>query len=224
MGEHDQQLSSDERCRLASLRETGQSTREIAAAMDRPPSTISRELKRNSGAQIGYKPSYAHEQTRARRWTGSRLERDEEMRTVVLDCLSRGWSPEQTVGRLARQAGQPVISHESIYRFIYAQIRRTNDGGWRRYLPRAKFKRGWRGKKGGSPALFIRDRIAIDQRPKTARHRRSPGHWEADLMLFATYGQAILAAHERQSRILLLAKQPSKAAQPTVDQLHRWLE
>ena len=43
-------------------------------------------------------------------------------------------------------------------------------------------------------------------------------------MLFATYGQAILAAHERQSRLLLLAKQPSKAAQPTADQLRRWLE
>ena len=38
-------------------------------------------------------------------------------------------------------------------------------------------------------------------------------------MLFAAYGQAILVAHERKSRILLLAKQPSKAAQPTVHQL-----
>ncbi len=224
----------EERCQIAQLRAAGQSIRQIAAAVDRPPSTISRELKRNSGAQIGYKPAYAQQQARARRWTGSRLERDAELRTLVLDCLARGWSPEQVAGRLARQRAEPGISHagishagishESIYRFIYAQIRRTNDGSWRRYLPRAKFKRGRRGRKGGSPASFIQHRVSIAQRPDSAQHRRSPGHWEADLMLFASYGQAILVAHERKSRILLLAKQPSKAAQPTAQQLLAWLQ
>src|SRR5439155_22944337 len=224
MGEHYEHLSLEERCQIAQLRADGQSIRQIAAALDRPPSTLSRELKRNSGAQLGYKPGYAEEQARARRWTGSRLERDDALRTLVLDGLARGWSPEQVAGRLARQGAQPALSHESIYRFIYAQIRRTNDGRWRHYLPRAKFKRGRRGRKGGSPASFIQHRVAIAQRPKSAQHRRSPGHWEADLMLFAAYGQAILVAHERKSRILLLAKQPSKAAQPTVHQLLAWLQ
>src|SRR5260370_26866547 len=224
MGEHYDQLSLEERCRIAQLRGDGQSIRQIAAAVDRPPSTISRELRRNSGAQLGYKPSYAQEQARARRWTGSRLERDAELRALVLDCLRRGWSPEQVAGRLARQHAEPIISHESIYRFIYAQIRRTNDGSWRRYLPKAKFKRGWRGRTGGSPASFIQDRVSIAERPTAAGQRKSPGHWEADLMLFATYGQAILVAHERQSRLTLFAKQPSKAALPTAEQLRAWLE
>jgi IS30 family transposase len=229
MGEHYDHLSLEERCQIAQLRGDGQSIRQIAAALDRPPSTISRELKRNSGAQLSYKPGYAQEQARARRWTGARLERDDALRILVLDCLARGWSPEQVAGRLARQRAEPVISHESIYRFIYAQIRRTNDGSWRHYLPRAKFKRGRRGRKGGSPASFIQHRVSIDQRPKSAQHRGSPGHWEADLMLFAAYGQAILGqailvAHERKSRILLLAKQPSKAAQPTAQQLLAWLQ
>jgi IS30 family transposase len=224
MGEHYEHLSLEERCQIAQLRADGQSIRQIAAALDRPPSTVSRELKRNSGAQLGYKPGYAEEQARARRWTGSRLERDDALRTLVLDCLARGWSPEQVAGRLARQGAEPVVSHESIYRFIYAQIRRTNDGRWRHYLPRAKFKRGRRGRKGGSPASFIQHRVPIAERPKAARHRRACGHWEADLMLFAAYGQAILVAHERKSRILLLAKQPSKAAQPTVHQLLAWLQ
>ncbi len=224
MGEYYDQLSLEERCRIAQLRGDGQSIRQIAAAVDRPPSTISRELRRNSGAQLGYKPSYAQEQARARRWTGSRLERDAALRALVLDCLRRGWSPEQVAGRLARQHAEPIISHESIYRFIYAQIRRTNDGSWRRYLPKAKFKRGWRGRRGGSPASFIQDRVSIAERPTAAGQRKSPGHWEADLMLFAAYGQAILVAHERQSRLTLFAKQPSKAAQPTLEQLRLWLE
>src|SRR6266851_3896861 len=160
MGEHYEHLSLEERCHIAQLCADGQSIRQIAAALDRPPSTLSRELKRNGGAQLGYKPGYAEEQARARRWTGSRLERDDALRTLVLDCLARGWSPEQVAGRLARQGAEPALSHESIYRFIYAQIGRTNDGNWRRYLPRAKFKRGRRGRKGGSPASFIQDRVS----------------------------------------------------------------
>ena len=224
MGKKYEHLSWEERCRIARLHEEGQSLRQIAAALDRPPSTISRELRRNRGKQVGYKASYAHEQAKARRWSGSRLERDGELRGLVLDRLERGWSPEQIAGRLERDKAALRISHESIYRFIYAQIRRTNDGRWRRYLPRAKAKRGWRGRKGGSPASFIQGRVSIAQRPAAANGRAFPGHWEADLMLFKTYGQAILAAHERRSRILILASQPSKAAEPTASRLIAWLQ
>ena len=223
MGEVYQHLGADERYRIARLREDGQSIRQIAAALDRPPSTISRELKRNSGAKVGYQPRYADEQARARRWTGSRLERDAGLRELVLGQLVQGWSPEQVAGRLGRAPAGPRVSHETIYRFIYAQLRRTNDFAWRRYLPRAKSKRGWRGKKGGSPASFIRDRIPIQLRPKDVELRH-PGHWEADLMLFKSYAHAILVAHERRSRLLLIARQPSRAAQPAADQLIEWLQ
>ena len=138
MGQKYEHLSLEDRCQIARLHEDGQSLRQIAAALDRPPSTISRELRRNRGTQVGYKPSYAHEQAEARRWSGARLDRDGELRGLVLDRLERGWSPEQIAGRLERDKAATSISHESIYRFIYAQIRRTNDGSWRRYLPRAK--------------------------------------------------------------------------------------
>src|SRR6478736_5073643 len=184
MGKQYDHLSLDERCRIARLHEDGQSIRQIAAALDRPPSTVSRELRRNRGKQVGYKPSYAHEQAKARRWTGSRLERDGELRRLVLDRLRHGWSPEQIAGRLACDKAATGISHESIYRFIYAQIRRTNDGSWRHYLPRAKAKRGWRGRKGGSSASSIKGRVSIAERPEAANDRAFPGHWEADLMLF----------------------------------------
>ena len=145
MGRTYKQLSLDDRCEIARLSANGGSVGQIAAALDRPPSTISRELRRNRGRQIGYKPSYAQQQTRARRWKGSRLERDASLRREVLAGLSRGWSPEQVAGRLARERGRRVISYESIYRFIYAQITRTTDFTWRRYLPRGKSKRGHRG-------------------------------------------------------------------------------
>ena len=69
MGRSYDQLSLDDRCEIARLFANGSSVRQIAAALDRSPSTISRELKRNSGAQVGYRSSYADQQTRVRHGT-----------------------------------------------------------------------------------------------------------------------------------------------------------
>jgi IS30 family transposase len=218
------QLSLDDRIQIASLQSQGRSIRQIAASLDRAPSTISRELRRNKAATKPYKPVLAEERTAARRWKGSRMERQAPLRHSILAALGAGLSPEQVAGRLALESGRKVISHESIYRFIYAQITRTNDFSWRRYLPRAKFKRGRRASRGGSPARFIQGRIPIAQRPAAAGDRRHPGHWEADLMLFARYGQAILTLHDRHSRLLLAERPASKASRPIITALHRMLE
>lgn len=224
MGTRYQQLSLEDRCAIARLQAEGRSLRQIAAALDRAPSTVSRELKRNITRQTGYRPAYAEEQTQARRWKGARLDRLPELRDSVLGRLRDGWSPEQIAGRLAVETGAPVISHESIYRFIYAQIARTNNFSWRRYLPRAKCNRGRRGRKKSSPATFIKDRVSIAQRPPEAEDRSNPGHWEADLMLFSKYGQAVLTLHNRSSRILVATRPPNRAAAPTVKTLQALLE
>ena len=122
MGRNYEQLSLEERCEISRLQAEGHSIQQIAANLDRSPSTISRELKRNRGAQT-YKPGYAQEKTKARRWRGSRLSREPLLRRAVLQRLASGWSPEQIAGRLAREQGRKVISYESIYRFIYAPDR-----------------------------------------------------------------------------------------------------
>lgn len=218
MGQKYRQFSIEERCEIARLSASGQSLRQIAAALDRAPSSVGRELKRNSGAQVGYKPAYAQEQARARRWSGSRLDRDGGLRAQVLGQLAAGWSPEQIAGRSGR------IGTETIYRFIYAQIDRHNDFSWRHYLPRGKFKRGRRPGKGGSPALHMRHRIGLDERPVEAAHRTVPGHWEADLMAFARYGQNILMLHERMSRILVGTRLASKQAGPVAQAIGAALE
>src|SRR5246127_1080457 len=126
-----EQLSLEDRCEIARLSANDNSVRQIAAALDRSPSTIARELKRNRGRQIGYRPSYAEQQTRARRWKGSRLERDESLRATVIERLASGWSPEQIAGRLGREQGRKGISYESIYRLSTPNLPapRTTAGG-----------------------------------------------------------------------------------------------
>ena len=223
MGTQYRHLTIEERCELARLHTGGHSVRQIAASLDRSPSTVARELKRNGSKTQGYRPSYAQQQARARRWTGSKLERKEPLRQQVLSRLGQGWSPEQVAGRLALESSRTVISHESIYRFIYAQIRRTKDYGWRFYLPRAKSKRGWRGRKGGSPASFIAHRRPLSERPPEVAGRQEPGHWEADLMLFGNKGQALLVMTERHSRLLALARLHGKAAQPVAQAMAKIL-
>lgn len=224
MGTRYDQFTLEERCEISRLCAEGASLRQIAATLDRSPSSISRELKRNRGQQIGYKPAHAQERAKARRWKGSKLDRNDSLRQEVLNLLSRGWSPEQVCGFLERQHGRRMLGPETIYRFIAAQIARHKDYSWRHYLPRGKSKRRWHGRKGGSSALHIEQRVPIAERPAEIEDRSVPGHWEADLMLFAKYGQAVLTLHERSSRLLIAAKPQSKAAQPIAAIIAKLLE
>ena len=225
MGTHYQQLTFAERCEIARLRAAGTPIPQIAATLDRAPSTVNRELNRNHSKTQGYQPDYAHRQARARRWRGSRLERDDRLRLRVLAGLRAGWSPEQVTGRLALEAGRSVISYESIYRFIYGQMARKKDYSWRHYLPRRKSKRGWRRRQGRSRSstVFIQQRRPLSERPPEAADRSAPGHWEADLMHFGNRGPALLALCERRSRLLLLRRTPGKAAQPVANLLAQTL-
>lgn len=221
MGQSYTHLTLDERARIALLYEEGRSLRKIAASLGRQTSTIARELNRNTGKQVGYKPSWADDLAWARRWRGSKMVRQPILRELVLDGLATGLSPEQVAGRLALDKVNPRISHESIYRFIHAQIARTADYSWRHYLPQAKSKRGW-GRYAIKPIERIKDRVSISKRPAFIENRKQIGHWETDLLHPRKSGACILVAVERATRFVRLAKQQTKHAQPIIDQLSNW--
>src|SRR3546814_1412233 len=92
-----------------------------------------------------------------------------------------------------------------------AQLKRSNDRRWRFYLPRAKYKRGWRTKCGWPRQTGKR---SIHDRPAIIATRTQAGHWEADAMLFSITGQAVLIAHERHSRLTIALRQNSLKADP----------
>ena len=179
MGKHYTQLTFEERCEVARLLAAGTSQRKIATALGRAPSTITREVNRNGSQTAGYEPRYADDQAWARCWRGSKLERDDALREVVLGYLRAGWSPEQVAGYLAREAGAPVISHETIYRFIYAQQARTKDGNWRQYLPRAKSKRAGAGAKAAVRPRSLPSAVPWQNGPKRRQTAKPPatGRW-----------------------------------------------
>jgi IS30 family transposase len=225
MGIHYDQLCLCERKMISRLHEDGRSVRSIARALCRSASTISRELRRNAKPtkvwRGGYDPGRADGLAGRRRRMKKRfkLERQPALRAIVGDLLAMGWSPEQIAGRLARNHGCTVISHESIYRFVYH--RRNQKDYWHRLLPRAKHRRGKMRRGGVNPVDHIRHRIPVHQRSDEANARLEEGHWEADLMMFSRYGQAVLVAHERTSRYTVITRQPNKAAEPVLERLSR---
>ena len=220
MGQWYGQLSLEERIEIYRLRAAGESMQAIALALERHVSTISRELGRNSLAtkvwRGGYCPARAQRLTeRRRRWDGRyKLARQPDLQDLVKDRLAMGHSPEQIAGRLTLEHGHTVISHESIYRFAYH--RSAQKDYWHRLLPRRKSRRGRLGKRGGSAASAIKFRRSISERAIDAADRSTPGHWEADFMLFAKYGENLLVAHERQSRFTILDHPPDRKAERTV--------
>jgi IS30 family transposase len=174
------QLTSEERYALSTLRKQGYGVRGIARALGRAPSTISREVGRNSRKDGGYRAFTADQRARARR---SRSRRNQRIRAadwaLVLTFLTQEWSPEQISGWL-RTHGLLHISHESIYRHIWRDKRR---GGTRYKLLRQAGKK--RRKRYG--AYDSRGRLAgkrhISERPPAVETRTELGHWEIDTVL-----------------------------------------
>src|SRR2546429_7818974 len=108
MGQKYEQLSLEQRCTIARYGQAGKTIRKIAAAMDRAPSTIARELKRNRGAKVGYQPGYAEQQAKSRRWRGSRVLRQPSLQPRVLPRLRQGWAPAQSAGLLEAEDRRTV--------------------------------------------------------------------------------------------------------------------
>jgi IS30 family transposase len=216
MGRSYEQLSLRERVEIELWLGRGCSLRWIGRALGRSPATISREVRRNAKPTKQWCGPYDGERAQAlalrrRRWNARfKLARQPDLQSLVRQGLAMGRSPEQIAGRLALEQGRTPISHESIYRFIYH--RSAQKDYWHRLLPRQKSRRGRLGQRGGSPASLIKHRVPLSLRPGEAADRKTPGHWEADLMAFSRYGQYVLITHERSSRLLTIDRLPRKTA------------
>lgn len=98
--------------------------RGIAAQLGRAPSTVSREIRRNSDQDGRYRPHHAQQAARLRacKPRTRRIAVDDVLAEAVQRLLSKRWSPEQ-VARVLRElfSGQPLrwLCKQSIYRAIY---------------------------------------------------------------------------------------------------------
>lgn len=198
------QLTPGERYMFAALRKQGFNQSEIARALSRHRSTISREIRRNSSRSDGrYRAFTAQERTNGRR---SRSRRNLRFTTkdfsLVEELLCRQWSPEQVAGHLAR-TGQLNISHETIYRHVWRDKR---EGGLLYTHLRGARKR--RRKRHG--AYDSRGKLAgkrlISERPAAVEARHLLGHWEIDTVMGTGSLDCIVSLVERKSGLVVIGK------------------
>lgn len=198
------QITSEERYTLSALRQQGLNQSEIARAMGRHRSSISRELRRNSSAwDGGYRPFVASHRTRARRSQSRRNQRftRKDFR-LVESLLRKRWSPEQISGRLRREA-RLSISHETIYIHIWND---KESGGQLYTSLRCALKK--RRKRHNS--YDSRGRLAgkrhISERPAWIEKRRSMGHWEVDTVVGGGAKDCVATLVERKTGYALIGK------------------
>jgi IS30 family transposase len=212
-----EQLKPEERMVIASMRLQGASMRTIAGALGRPPSTVSRELRRNSCPDTGYGSNRAQAFHAARR-AAARPPRKLDVRGinwgVVLTMLDWRWSPQQIAATLEHVfPDQPErhVSHETIYTAIYAQPR----GELRRQLI-ACLRHGRSTRlprsRGTDRRGQIPEMVSIHVRPPEVNDRVMPGHWEGDLIKGASNKSAVGVLVERTSRLVLLARMEDSTA------------
>lgn len=202
------QLTEVQRYQIYSLKGIGFTQAEIAKRINVDPSTICRELSRNSGRR-GYRPRQANEKAIERRKEASKARRMTEiMQTRVTEYLMLEWSPEQISGYL-RSEGGDWVSHETIYQFVLED--KQNGGTLYKQLRHSVKKRKKR--YGGTDRRGeIKDRVSIDKRPKSIDKRERIGDWEIDLVIGKNHKGAIVTIVDRLSLMTLIAKVDSKHA------------
>jgi len=206
-------LIRDQRSQIYALKSNGLEQQDIAAHLGVSPSTISRELKRNRGAK-GYRFQQADKFAIERRHAASSKPKrlTPNVVRIIEEKILEKWSPEQISGRLKLET-DIVISHESIYKHIWADKRQGGTlythlrHAGKKYNKRSSDKAG-RG--------CIPNRVDIKERPAIVEEKSRLGDWEGDTIIGANHQGAILSIVDRKSKFTLLAKLKDKCADGVV--------
>ena len=218
-------LTHQEREVISRSLAAGESIRATARALNRAPSTISREIVRNGGPdRYRALDAEAGAWQRAKRPKPSRLAINAPLQRLVAAKLRSKWSPEQIAGWLVSTYPEDAtmqVSHETIYRSLYVQAR----GALKRELTahlrtRRPLRRSKRATKAGQTRGQIVDAVSIADRPPCIEDRAIPGHWEGDLLSGAKNSH-IATLVERQSRYVQLVRVKGKDTTTVVTALIR---
>lgn len=215
---HHKHLTLREREDIMVMHREGKSITQIAEAIGRHKSTVSRELGRNGdggAARPRYRASTAQARYDRRRkaCVRTRILDDPATFNLVRDrFLEQQWSPEQIAGRLALELGRSPVSASTIYRGIRAG---RFDGclGARKAVRKLRHK-GRPRRAAGAPDG--RGKIAgansIEDRPVAADLRERLGDWEADTVAGRKGGACLVTLTDRKSGYLEGGKAGSKGA------------
>jgi IS30 family transposase len=198
-------LTVQERDRIAQLRCQGVDQKEIAQAVGRSPSTISRELRRNRTDDEYFAAQAQREAERRRRERPLvRKMDDPEINETVRAGLAQNWAPEQIAGRMQQQDSDRRVSPPTIYAWIKQDENREH---WESLLRRRGKRRNPR-----KNATTTGDAARIDQRPECIEERRRLGDFEGDTVLGPPGTGGLATLVDRKARFTIVVKIQSKNA------------
>ncbi len=194
------QLTSEQRYTINVLLQSKTKPSDIAKAINVNPSTVSREIRRNSGSRglYNWETAQANAVRTKRKKPGNHSVDDDIKEEAKRLLVTEQWSPEQISGALAREGKH--ISHETIYRMI------RNDkakGGTLYKSCRHRLKH--RARPVGGRRISIPNRTSISERPKEADGKRF-GDFEMDTIVGRGNHGAIVTLIERSTNMLFMRK------------------
>ena len=225
-------LSLEDRALMQVWLEHDLSLRAIARKLRRAPSTITRELSRNTlpppvvsptpapgrpRIARGYRCAEAHRRAQRRACKPRvvrKLVNGNALWERVLESLQGGLSPEQASGILRRMPDPVRISHETIYTALYAMPRGDLRTRVLALLPRGHKTRRPRSA-GTDRRGLIPNATSIDERPIEVSERLVPGHWEGDLIKGARNQSQIGTLVERKTLYTVLVQLDNATAEYT---------
>jgi IS30 family transposase len=198
-------LIPEQRYTISSMNRQGCTQKQIAEAIGKDKSVVSRELKRNANSKGKYSFEYAQDMANLRK---ERMKKPRKLHSwlkkEIVGFIQQDWSPQQIEGRLKLE-NRPFVSHETIYKIIRKD---KIEGGTLYRHTRHKLKHRKRpvGKK-----IAIKNRVTIDQRPEIVNTKQRFGDWEIDTIVGENNRGAIVTMVERQTAFMLMGKMPKNS-------------
>jgi IS30 family transposase len=207
-------VTAEDRFKLKTYLDAGLTQSEAAVKLGFNKSTISRELRRNTGGR-GYRHKQAQRLSQERQvWRAAPRKMDKRMVKTINRLLGRKWSPQQISERL-RFEGQESVCYETIYQHVYANFK---SGGtlftnlrFSHRTRKPRFPRRNKDRRG-----VIKNAISIENRSPGANNRSRFGHWERDTMFGKDKRNSVLLIADRKSRFIKLGKLSRRTAQLTL--------
>ena len=201
-------LTEEERYQIYEGVAEKRSHREIATLINKHHSTVSKEVKRNTGLR-GYRPRQAQEVAQQRHKNKPRyIKLTADVQALITDNIKHDWSPEQIQGRL-KSEGHTMVCTTTIYGFI--QKDKASGGKLHKHL---RHKKSYKKRTGSSETRGqIIGRISIDERPIIVDEKIRIGDWEADTVIGKGHKGVLVTLADRVSKKTLIAHVPSKHAE-----------
>ena len=203
-------LTQQQRYHIEAYKKAGYGNSEIARDLGVQPSTIGRELKRNSSPiHQRYGAKVAQEISSLRKSVNSKASRKfkNELEALVIMYIKRDWSPEQ-VSAILRIKHDLLFSFVRIYQYI--ELDRQSGGELHTHLRFYGKKR--RAKYGKQSKVRIKERVSISERPEIVEQKTRIGDFEIDTIIGKGKQGAITTIVDRASAFVKISIPTSKRA------------